>query len=68
MKYFIAVCLMFSLVGCGGGEVSRARSSASFSDSGLAPICYQGVTYLVTAKGGVTVQLSPDNNVVPCTP
>lgn len=68
MKYSIAACLMISLVGCGGGDVGRARKTASYSDSGLAPVCYQGVTYLVASKGGVTVQLSPDSHVVPCTP
>lgn len=66
MKYLVTLCLMLSLVGC--GDAGRAQTGALFSASGLSSICYQGVTYLVSQKGGITVQMSPDSRVVPCTP
>ena len=64
MKKVLAIFTLM-LVGC--GDSSRAQMDAVFSTAGVSSICYQGVTYLITSKGGIAAQFTPDGHVVPCT-
>ena len=61
---FILIFLMVLLCGC--GPLTGAKRAAANSPTGVAKLCFEGVTYLVTASGSMSAQFNQDSAVINC--